>query len=98
MMKKCLKYIGKNAFYHVFLPWTEPSIDGSHSRTNPRISTRETKTMDLMMKLGLSDPPHPLFPSDLWSNSATVMMLQPELEDQGTQQEALRQNDAVLLT
>jgi hypothetical protein len=54
--------------------------------------------MDLMMKLGLSDPPHPLFPSDLWSNSAAVMMLQPELEDQGTQQEALRQNDAVLLT
>ena len=85
----------RNVFIYV---WTEPSIDGSHSRTNPRISTRETKTMDLMMKLGLSDPPHPLFPSDLWSNSAAVMMLQPELEDQGTQQEALRQNDAVLLT
>ena len=54
--------------------------------------------MNLMMKLGLSDPPHPLFPSDLWSSSATVMMLQPKLEDQGTQQEALHQNGAVPLT
>ena len=46
------------------------------------------------MKLGLSDPPHPLFPSDLWSRSATVMMLQPKLEDQGMH-EVLHQNGAV---
>ena len=35
------------------------------------------------MKLDLSDPPHPLFPSDLWSSSATVIMLQPKLERPG---------------
>ena len=29
--------------------WTEPSIDVSHSTTDPRISNRDTKTMSLMM-------------------------------------------------
>ena len=44
--------------------WTEPSIDGSHSRTDPRISTRDTKTMNLFNdKLSLSDPAYPLIPS-----------------------------------
>ena len=41
--------------------WTDPSIDGCHSRTDPRISARDTKTKSLFNdKLNLSDPAYPL--------------------------------------
>ena len=47
-----------NTVHHV---WTEPRNRGSHSRTNPRISTRDTKTVNLFNdKLGVSDPTYPL--------------------------------------
>ena len=63
--------------------WTDPSIDGCHSSTDPRISTRDTKTMNLFNdKLQLSEPAYPFNPIDPGPNSATNMMMQPELEGQ----------------
>ena len=63
--------------------WTDPSIDGCHSSTDPRISTRDTKTMNLFNdKLQWSEPAYPFNPIDPGPNSATNMMMQPESEDQ----------------
>ena len=52
--------------------WTDPSIDGCHSSTDPRISTRDAKTLNLFNdKLKWSEPAYPFNPIDPGPNSAT---------------------------
>ena len=49
------------------------AVDGTDLTQEPiRESTQEYQDSEFSDELRLSDPAHPLFPTSLWSNSATI--------------------------